>query len=137
MFEQDLNWKMEKKEIPFPSPYPTWAWPNPFFPPPRPASLSLFPFFLLRPSQCPHGPPRGPRDNQRRASLILPQQLTAGPRAPVPLPGGAHWTASSSTSCPSRTRVAPQPRACFARSSSDSARSPSFKYRPKPRNPPS
>ena len=124
---------MEKVSLYFPL---SRVWPNPFLPPPRPA----FPLSILAAAQPgPARPTSRPRGTiSARASPILPQQLTAGSRAPAPLPGGTALSGSSSTSCPSRTRAAPQPRASFTRRSLDFARLLSFKYRPEaPLAPPS
>ena len=92
------------------------------------------PFLPFTPAQRQIGPPRGPVGQPAPLPFAAVADK-AVPRA-VPPPGGTHLSDPSPTSCPSRTRAAPQPRACFARSSSDSARSPPFKYHPKPRNPP-
>ena len=65
-----------------------------------------------------------------RTPLPSPQRLTRRPHAPAPLPGGTRLSGLSSTSCPSRTRAAPQPRASFTRRSPDFTRRLPFKYRP-------
>lgn len=92
----------------------------------------LFPFFsLLQPTSRRRG------TTSARASPILPKQLTAGSRAPTPLPGGTALSGSFSTSSPGRTRAALQPCARFARGVPFSPGFHPLNTDPKPRNPPS
>jgi hypothetical protein len=114
-FQKGLSksWK-NKKEKDFLSPSLSRARPT-SSPPPR-GLLSLLPPFssLLRPA--PARPTLWPRrSSQRRTPLPFAAAADKAVPHPVPLPGGAHLSDLSSTSCPSRTRAEPQPHACFGR----------------------
>jgi len=135
MFEQDLNWKMEKKK--FPSPLPTRLGLGPTLSFPPRGLLFPSPFPLLAPAQRQSARLAAQEDNQRRAPpLPSPQQMTGRPHASVSPTGGAQRSGSSSTLSPARTRVRAQPRARFGRGVSISPDSRPLNTAPKPRNPP-
>ena len=99
------SWKNKKEKI---SSSPPCLGLGPLLSSPR-GLLSPFPFLSRR------GPSASTAQPAPRASSLLAAAADKADPHPVPLPSGPHLSVLSSTSCPSRTRAAPQPRACFAR----------------------